>query len=128
MNLESQRLSNSKPSLSGQLLPDLTVRRDQPTRFETGPTSKGNTEVISPYNSDHCLTSAVIYPQDSATLRESNVVRYERNPMIYNPSLGKNRGVRKSCTRAIKQLIQLQNSKNEIRCYRKRKRNQRYDR
>lgn len=94
MNLESQRLSNSKPSLNGQLLPDLTVRRDQPTRFEsTTPTLsiQGNKEVISPYNSDHCLTSAVIYPQDSATLRESNVVRYERNPMIYNPSLGKNR-------------------------------------
>ena len=95
MNLESQRLSNSKPTLNGQLLPDLTVRRDQPTRFDTGPTStsKGSasTEVSSPYNSDHCLTSAVIYPQDSATLRESNVMRYERNPMIYNPSLGKNR-------------------------------------
>lgn len=101
MNLESQRLSNSKPSLNGQLLPDLTVRRDQPTRFDTGPpsTSKANTntntnastEVSSPYNSDHCLTSAVIYPQDSATLRETNVMRYERNPMIYNPSLGKNR-------------------------------------
>ena len=79
------------------------MRRDQPTRFDTGPpsTSKGNTntntninastEVSSPYNSDHCLTSAVIYPQDSATLRETNVMRYERNPMIYNPSLGKNR-------------------------------------
>jgi hypothetical protein len=94
MNLESQRLSNSKPNLNGQLLPDLAVRRDQPTRFEsTTPTQslQGNKEVTSPYNSDHCLTSAVIYPQDSATLRESNVVRYERNPMIYNPSLGKNR-------------------------------------
>ena len=41
-------------------------------------------EVKSPYNSDHCLTSAVIYPKDSATLQDSNVVRYERNPMIYN--------------------------------------------
>jgi hypothetical protein len=42
--------------------------------------------VKRPFNSDHCLVSAAIYPFDSVTLPDSGVIKYERNPMIYHPS------------------------------------------
>jgi hypothetical protein len=89
MNLEALRASNSKQSQNGALVGE----QGKPEQIRIG-TSKlllGKKEVTSPYNSDHCLTSAVIYPKDSATLQESNVIRYERNPMIYNSALGKQR-------------------------------------
>jgi hypothetical protein len=89
MNLEALRTSNSKQNLNGAT----AAEQGKPEQIRIG-TSKlllGKKEVTSPYNSDHCLTSAVIYPKDSATLQESNVIRYERNPMIYNSALGKQR-------------------------------------
>lgn len=89
-NLESQRSSNLKQTLNGHSVSDLGVRTD-PITIGTTSVALGK-EVNSPYNSDHCLSSAVIYPHDSATLQESNVVKYERNPMIYNSAAGKFRG------------------------------------
>jgi hypothetical protein len=89
MNLEALRTSNSKQNLNGAT----AAEQGKPEQIRIG-TSKlllGKKEVTSPYNSDHCLTSAVIYPKDSAKLRESNVIRYERNPMIYNSAVGKQR-------------------------------------
>lgn len=91
MNLEALRTSNSKQSLNGASAAASEQGKSEQIRIGTSKLLLGKKEVTSPYNSDHCLTSAVIYPKDSATLQESNVIRYERNPMIYNSVLGKQR-------------------------------------